>query len=342
MGRDRGRRRRLRPVLAVLRQQPRSRSAPSPSTSSCPRGCPRPPTGGCSASTSSRTAAPAGTGGHRIPTIMRSRSTSRRSRLAQHTTRAASATASRSSTGTCPARTSRPPALFAEMERTVDFFEATIGPYPFGDEKVGVVETPHLGMEHQTINAYGNAYKAAPEGFDWLFQHEFSHEWFGNQLTNADWDDMWLHEGFGTYMQPLYARVAARANGVRRGDVQSSARQIANKYPIVVRPASDRRARSTTRQSGPGTDIYYKGELDAAHAARSDRRRGLLATRRGGWSTAAPIRARAISSPASARPTSSSRIGEPGSAPRPQLVLRRLSASGPAAAAGRSPGPAPR
>ena len=34
-----------------------------------------------------------------------------------------------------------------------------IGPYPFGDEKMGVVETPHLGMEHQTINAYGNDYK---------------------------------------------------------------------------------------------------------------------------------------------------------------------------------------
>ena len=69
-------------------------------------------------------------------------------------------------------------------------------------------------MEHQTINAYGNDYKPAPEGFDWLLQHEFSHEWFGNQLTNADWDDMWLHEGFGSYMQPLYAQWLRRANGV--------------------------------------------------------------------------------------------------------------------------------
>ena len=38
----------------------------------------------------------------------------------------------------------------------LDFFESMIGPYPFGDEKLGIVETPHLGMEHQTINAYGN------------------------------------------------------------------------------------------------------------------------------------------------------------------------------------------
>ena len=57
-----------------------------------------------------------------------------------------------------------------EFAPTLDFFESTVGPYPWGDEKLGVVETPHLGMEHQTINAYGNKYAKAPEGFDWLFQ----------------------------------------------------------------------------------------------------------------------------------------------------------------------------
>src|SRR5690606_13181639 len=96
--------------------------------------------------------------------------------------------------------------LFAQFAPMMDFYESTVGPFPFGDEKMGVVETPHLGMEHQTINAYGNGYKLDGKGYDWLLQHELAHEWFGNQLTNADWDDMWLHEGFGTYMQPLYAR----------------------------------------------------------------------------------------------------------------------------------------
>ena len=67
----------------------------------------------------------------------------------------------------------------------LDFFESEIGPYPFGDEKMGVVETPHLGMEHQTINAYGNDYKKTPERLRLALQHEFAHEWFGNQLTNA-------------------------------------------------------------------------------------------------------------------------------------------------------------
>ncbi len=149
--------------------------------------------------------------------------------------------------------------LFAEFAPMLDFFEEVIGPYPFADEKMGVVETPHLGMEHQTINAYGNDYRKSEAGYDWLLQHEFAHEWFGNQLTNGDWDDMWLHEGFGTYMQPLYLQWL-------RGDMEYMAAlmkmraSLLNKYPIVS-------GRSMTEEAvydaahGPGNDIYYKAAL---------------------------------------------------------------------------------
>ncbi|RRB82041.1 M1 family peptidase, partial [Escherichia coli] len=123
-------------------------------------------------------------------------------------------------------------ALFAEFAPTLDFFESEVGPYPFGDEKLGVVETPHKGMEHQTINAYGNDYAKAPEGFDWLFQHEFAHEYFGNQLTAANWDDYWLHEGYGTYMQPLYGRW--REGEARYATMLADERgKIANLRPII-------------------------------------------------------------------------------------------------------------
>ncbi|SEK42099.1 Peptidase family M1 [Sphingomonas palmae] len=149
-------------------------------------------------------------------------------------------------------------ALFAEFAPTLDFFEATVGPYPFGDEKVGVVETPHKGMEHQTINAYGNNYAKAPEGFDWLFHHELSHEWFGNQLTAANWDDYWLHEGFGSYMQPLYGRW-------REGDARyhvmldTQRNLIANDHPIVRDKVLTEEEVYEPKLGGPGTDIYYKG-----------------------------------------------------------------------------------
>ncbi|MBL4580968.1 MAG: M1 family metallopeptidase [Gammaproteobacteria bacterium] len=88
----------------------------------------------------------------------------------------------------------------------LEFFERTLGPYPWGEEKIGIVEIPYLGMEHQTMNGYGNGYELDSYGFDWLMQHEFSHEWFGNLMTQAESEDFWLHEGFANYMQPVYAQ----------------------------------------------------------------------------------------------------------------------------------------
>ncbi|MBD8899068.1 M1 family metallopeptidase [Rhodanobacter sp. DHG33] len=151
-------------------------------------------------------------------------------------------------------------ALFAEFPRMLEFFEAKVGPYPWGDEKMGVVETPYEGMEHQTINAYGNNYAKDGTGFDWLLQHEFSHEWFGNQMTNANWDDMWLHEGFATLMQPLYAQYLD-------GDAEYYAwinrlrMMIANRYPVVSGTQRTEEAVYDESRGGPGQDIYNKGAL---------------------------------------------------------------------------------
>lgn len=100
--------------------------------------------------------------------------------------------------------------FMAEIHDHLSFFERRFGPYPFRADKYGVVQTPHLGMEHQTIIAYGADFNnMAMTGFDWgfdaLHHHELSHEWWGNLVTNVDWSDMWLHEGFGSYTQALYA-----------------------------------------------------------------------------------------------------------------------------------------
>ncbi len=105
--------------------------------------------------------------------------------------------------------------FFQEMKEHLRFYEDLLGPYPFRADKYGVAQTPHLGMEHQSIIAYGAGFDNTAMtdrdwGFDTLHHHELSHEWWGNLVTNADWRDMWLHEGFGTYMQALYAE---RLNG---------------------------------------------------------------------------------------------------------------------------------
>ena len=150
--------------------------------------------------------------------------------------------------------------LFKEFTPMLDFFEEVIGPYPFGDEKMGVVETPHKGMEHQTINAYGNEYAKTAYGFDELLQHEFAHEWFGNQLTNSDWDDMWLHEGLGSYMQPLYMQWL-------RGDQEYFAllmqqrASLLNTAPVVQDKIMTEEDVYDIKRGGPGLDIYTKGSL---------------------------------------------------------------------------------
>jgi len=158
-----------------------------------------------------------------------------------------------------------PEALFAELTPMLDFYEATIGPFPFADEKVGVVETPHLGMEHQTINAYGNAYRLDGRGYDWLLQHELAHEWFGNQMTNENWDDMWLHEGLGTYMQPLYARWL---NGERymEAELAEMRKSLINRFPLVSGQPKDSGS-VYDQTTGPGLDLYYKGAL-VAHSLK--------------------------------------------------------------------------
>lgn len=100
-------------------------------------------------------------------------------------------------------------ALFPEFLAHLRFFEKLLGPYPFRADKYGVAQTPHLGMEHQTIIAYGanfdnSSMTGRDWGFDALHHHELAHEWWGNLITNYDWRDMWIHEGFGSYMQALY------------------------------------------------------------------------------------------------------------------------------------------
>lgn len=147
--------------------------------------------------------------------------------------------------------------LFAEFAPTLDFFETMIGPYPFGDQKLGVVETPHKGMEHMTVNAYGNKYAKTVWGYDDLFQHEFAHEWFANQLTAGNWDDFWLHEGTGTYMQPLYGEWRG-GKGTYTAMMLEERPRIRARSPIVTgKPQSAEDVYED--RNGRGGDIYTKG-----------------------------------------------------------------------------------
>jgi aminopeptidase N len=126
------------------------------------------------------------------------------------------------------------PKLIAETKKYNAFFEKYLGPFPFRSEKLGIVETPHLGMEHSTHIAYGNQFKFDPSGFDWLMFHEFGHEWWANLVTASDWRDFWIHEGFQSFMDTLYVEETKGKEAYFKG-MQARAKRTRNMQPIAPR-----------------------------------------------------------------------------------------------------------
>ncbi len=147
--------------------------------------------------------------------------------------------------------------LMSQIVDHLDFFESLLGPYPFRNEKYGVVESPYLGMEHQTLVAYGAGFEndvvfQTDSGYDDLHHHELAHEWWGNLVAVYDWRDFWIHEGFGTYMQPLYAE-ELHGKQQYRYFMQKLYERIENNIPIAPHGSK------TTREMFDGRDIYMKG-----------------------------------------------------------------------------------
>jgi aminopeptidase N len=102
---------------------------------------------------------------------------------------------------------------FTQVKPMLTCFEKYFGPYPFYRDGYKLVETPYLGMEHQSAVAYGNGYQQGYLGgatsavglkFDYIIIHESGHEWWGNGVSSQDIADMWIHESFTTYSEALY------------------------------------------------------------------------------------------------------------------------------------------
>lgn len=149
---------------------------------------------------------------------------------------------------------------FEEVKPMMDCFYEKFGEYPFVEDGFKLIETPYLGMEHQSAVAYGNQYMPGYLGrdlsgtgiglkWDFIIIHESGHEWFGNSITARDIADMWIHEGFTSYSEAVYVecrwgkdKALKYLEGIRRG--------IGNQSPII--------GDYGVNSEGSG-DMYHKG-----------------------------------------------------------------------------------
>jgi aminopeptidase N len=127
--------------------------------------------------------------------------------------------------------------------RAFDFFSEQIGPYSY--EKLAHVQAAGLGggTEHATVIFYGE--KGVAAGIAPVV-HEVAHQWWGNAVTERDWDDVWLSEGFATYFTLLYTEQFEGRDAFVRGLRSSRDRilQLEKKTPdtpIIHRNLSDMR-----------------------------------------------------------------------------------------------------
>ena len=148
----------------------------------------------------------------------------------------------------------------ANVKPMLKAFEYWFGPYPFYEDGYKLIETHHLGMEHQSGVAYGNHYgngylgrdlSGTGQGLKWDFivVHESGHEWFGNNITSKDLADMWIHESFTNYSESLFIESIW---GKQAGQeyVHGTRMAIQNNGPII--------GPYGVNKEGSG-DMYYKG-----------------------------------------------------------------------------------
>ena len=159
--------------------------------------------------------------------------------------------------------------LFTQVPQMLKAFESWFGSYPFYEEGFQMVQSPHLGMEHQSAIAYGNKFQNGYLGrdlsqsgwglkWDYIIVHESGHEWFANNITTNDIADMWVHEGFTSYAETLFTDYYY---GKKAGDEYTYGLRdrIQNDIPII--------GKYGVNQEG-SSDMYAKGAV-MLHSIRS-------------------------------------------------------------------------
>ena len=151
---------------------------------------------------------------------------------------------------------------FAQVRGMLEAYEHYFGEYPFKKDGYKLVQVPYAGMEHQSAVAYGNHfangyYERDWTGvgislkFDFIIIHESGHEWFGNSVTAADPSDMWIHEGWTTYLESLYVEYTfGHEDAIKYLNGYKS--KVKDERPIIAERGVN---------AEPPQDMYFKGAL---------------------------------------------------------------------------------
>jgi aminopeptidase N len=151
---------------------------------------------------------------------------------------------------------------FAQAKGMIEAFEKYFGEYPFKKDGYKLIEAPYSGMEHQTAVTYGNRFSngylerdwtgvGVSMKFDFIIIHESAHEWFGNAITAKDRADMWIHEGWATYMESLYVEhTFGYEDALKYTNGYKS--KVQNRQPIIAQKGI---------HAEPPQDMYFKGAL---------------------------------------------------------------------------------
>jgi aminopeptidase N len=151
---------------------------------------------------------------------------------------------------------------FSQAKGMIEAFTHYFGEYPFKKDGYKLVQVPYSGMEHQSAVTYGNRFAngylerdwtgvGISPRFDFIIIHESGHEWFGNSITAADRSDMWIHEGWTTYLECLYVEyMYGKDDGLKYTSGYKA--KVLNRQPIIA----PRGVNAT-----PPQDMYFKGAL---------------------------------------------------------------------------------
>lgn len=151
---------------------------------------------------------------------------------------------------------------FGRQPEITDWLGELFGPYPFRTSG-GIVDDHDLGfaLETQTRSVYDPAFFSNEvDGYS-VVVHELAHQWVGNLVTLERWQHIWLHEGFATYTEWLWAEEEGQATAEEIFDL------------VALIPADDPFWRVTIGDPGPD-DLFhlavYERGAATLHALRTE------------------------------------------------------------------------